>query len=90
MFDRGPITLEGGRATIGVFGCGADVIYPREHATLAERICERGAIVSEFPPGTRPLQYHFPKRNRIISGLSLAVFVVESDEGSGSDTSADV
>lgn len=76
--------LDGGGITIAVFGCGADVIYPREHASLAERICERGAIVSEFPPGTPPLKGHFPQRNRIISGLSLGVVVVEAAERSGS------
>jgi DNA processing protein len=76
--------LEGGGVTIAVFGCGVDVIYPPEHRELAQRICERGALVSEFPPGTPPLKGHFPQRNRIISGLSLAVVVVEAAEGSGS------
>jgi DNA processing protein len=76
--------LEGGGVTVAVFGCGADVIYPREHGPLADSICERGALVTEFPPGTRPLKGHFPQRNRIISGMSLAVVVVEAAEGSGS------
>jgi DNA processing protein len=76
--------LEGGGATIAVFGCGVDVIYPREHAALAEQICEQGALVSELPPGTLPLKYHFPDRNRIISGLSLAVVIVEAADKSGS------
>ena len=76
--------LDGGGITIAVFGCGSDVIYPREHAPLAERICERGAIVTEFPPGTPPLKGHFPQRNRIISGLSLGVVIVEAAERSGS------
>ena len=81
--------LEVGGITIAVFGCGVDVIYPREHRGLAERILERGALVSEFPPGMPPLKCNFPKRNRIISGLSLAVVIVEAAEGSGSLITAD-
>jgi DNA processing protein len=81
--------LEAGGITIAVFGCGVDVIYPREHRGLAERIVERGALVSEFRPGTPPLKGHFPQRNRIISGLSLAVVIVEAAEGSGSLITAD-
>jgi DNA processing protein len=81
--------LEGGGVTIAVFGCGVDVIYPREHRGLAERIVERGALVSEFRPGSPPLKGHFPQRNRIISGLSLAIVIVEAAEGSGSLITAD-
>jgi DNA processing protein len=76
--------LEGGGVTIAVFGCGVDVIYPREHRALAERILEHGALVSEVEPGTPPWKSNFPRRNRIISGLSLAVVVVEAAEQSGS------
>lgn len=76
--------LDGGGATVAVLGCGADVVYPAEHFRLAERIAESGAIVSELAPGARPLQHHFPLRNRIISGLSRAVVVIEASEKSGS------
>ena len=76
--------LEGGGATVAVFGCGVDIVYPREHRQLAHEICARGALVSEFPPRTPPLKGHFPQRNRIISGLSLAVVIVEAAERSGS------
>jgi DNA processing protein len=76
--------LEGGGATIAVLGCGIDVVYPREHAALAGEIRGRGALISEFPPGTPPRKGHFPQRNRIISGLSLAVVVVEAAAESGS------
>ncbi len=75
--------LEGG-GTVAVLGCGPDAIYPREHDGLAGRILGRGAIVSELPPGTPPLGHHFPLRNRIISGLSLGVVVVEAPLKSGS------
>lgn len=76
--------LDGDGITIAVLGCGVDVVYPREHAALAARICERGALISEFPQGTPPYKGNFPQRNRIISGLSLAVVIVEAAERSGS------
>lgn len=79
---RGVLTAGG--CTIGVQGCGPDRIYPAEHKALAEEMLARGAIVSEFPPGVPPLPHHFPLRNRIISGLSAAVVVVEAPEKSGS------
>jgi DNA processing protein len=72
----------GGR-TIGVLGCGPDRIYPAEHEGLARQMERAGAVVSELPPGVPPLPYHFPLRNRIISGLSLAIVVVEAAEKSG-------
>jgi DNA processing protein len=75
--------LDADGVTIAVFGCGVDVIYPPEHAQLASRICERGALVSQFPPGAVSLPAYFPQRNRIISGLSLAVVIVEAAEKSG-------
>ena len=84
---RGALEADG--VTVAVFGCGLDVIYPAEHRELAERILERGAHVSEFSPGMPPLKPNFPQRNRIISGLSLAVVIVEAAEGSGSLITAD-
>ena len=76
-------TLKSGGRTIGVLGSGVDKIYPPEHRALAERMIERGAIVSDYAPGTAPDASNFPPRNRIISGLSLAVVVVEAGETSG-------
>jgi DNA processing protein len=76
--------LGGGGATVGVLGSGVDVIYPREHAALAREIVHRGALVSELAPGTPPQPLFFPRRNRIISGLSRAVVVIEAGEKSGS------
>lgn len=75
--------LETGR-TVAVLGSGVDCIYPAEHRGLADRIAEAGALASEYPPGTPPLQFHFPMRNRLISGLARAVVVIEAAEGSGS------
>ncbi len=74
--------LASGR-TVAVLGCGVDVVYPAEHDALAARVAETGASVAEFPPGTSPRAHHFPLRNRIISGLSLATVVVEAAERSG-------
>ena len=71
-------------ATIAVMGTGADIIYPAANRQLAERILENGALVTEFPLGTQPLPAHFPQRNRIISGLSSGVLVVEATTRSGS------
>lgn len=76
--------LAGGGRTVAVLGSGADVIYPAEHRRLAEEIESGGTIVTEFPPGTPPEPWHFPRRNRIISGLSRAVVVVEAGDKSGS------
>lgn len=75
--------LQAGGGTIAVLGCGVDVTYPRENSSLLQKIKEHGLIISEYPPGTAPLQYNFPIRNRIISGISQAVFVVEAQAKSG-------
>ncbi|HEU0294296.1 MAG TPA: DNA-processing protein DprA [Anaerolineales bacterium] len=75
--------LKAGGRTIAVLGSGVDKIYPPEHRTLAEQMMERGAILSDYAPGTQPEASNFPPRNRIISGLSLAVVVVEAGETSG-------
>ena len=79
---RGALAANG--RTIAVLGSGVDVIYPPEHGPLARDIAASGAVVSELVPGTRPLPGFFPQRNRIISGLSRAVVVIEAGEKSGS------
>lgn len=80
---HGGVLAVGGR-TIAVLGSGVDVVYPPEHAGLAGEIARRGLLVSELPPGTTPRRSYFPLRNRLISGLSRAVVVVEASERSGS------
>ena len=71
--------LAAGGATVAVLGCGPDVVYPPEHRELAASLCREGALVSELGPGAPPLPEHFPLRNRLISGISLAVVVVEAN-----------
>jgi len=76
--------LDVGKKTIAVLGNGLDIIYPARHKQLVERIVEQGALISEFPIGVKPLAKNFPRRNRIISGLSTGVLVVEAAQQSGS------
>ncbi|SDW51920.1 DNA processing protein [Marininema mesophilum] len=81
--------LNDGGKTIAVLGCGVDVIYPKHHRLLYERIVKEGLVLSEMPPGTKPHPGLFPQRNRIISGLSHGVLLIEAAERSGSLITAD-
>jgi DNA processing protein len=81
--------LETGK-TIGVLGCGVDVVYPKPHRDLYGEIVKKGVLISEYPFGTRPDAFRFPARNRIISGLSLGVVVVEAASKSGSLITAEL
>ena len=76
--------VEIGARTVAVLGCAVDVVYPSENAELFQRIVEnKGTLISEFPMGTKPLRQNFPRRNRIVSGLSLGVVVVQAPKRSG-------
>ena len=78
--------LEAGAHTVAVLGCGTDICYPSENKPLMDQILETGCIISEFEPGTAPQRHHFPMRNRIISGMSHALVVVEAGEHSGTES----
>ena len=81
--------LDGEGRTVAVLGSGTDVVYPPEHEDLAWRVAASGALVSELIPGTAPVGWHFPRRNRIIAGMAGGVVVVEASEHSGSLITAD-
>ena len=76
--------IDTGESTYSILGCGIDICYPRQNIEIYSRIMEKGAVISEYPPGTPPAAWQFPLRNRIISGLSDIVIVVEAKEKSGS------
>ncbi len=78
---------EGGR-TIGILGNGLDIYYPKKNQSLYKDIWNNGSILTEFPPGTPPMPYNFPQRNRIITGLSLGLIVIEAKERSGTSITA--
>ena len=75
--------LEAGFSVIGVLGCGVDVVYPKSNRKLFAAVSQEGCLISEYPPGVEALGWHFPARNRIISGISSGVLVVEAPEKSG-------
>lgn len=75
--------LSGDGTVVGILGCGVDIVYPRSNRGLFADTERRGCLLSEFPPGTEPFKWNFPKRNRIISGLSCGVLIVEAPEKSG-------
>jgi DNA processing protein len=75
--------LEAGGRTLAIYACGLDTVYPAENASLAKSIIDQGALISEYPLGAKPRPDNFPRRNRIMSGMSLGVLVIEADEASG-------
>jgi len=75
--------LEQGNATVAVMGCGLDIVYPARHQTLFNSIRDNGLLLSEYPLGYQPSKYSFPERNRVVSGLSLGVVIIEAAEKSG-------
>ena len=82
--------VNAGGITVAVLGCGVDICYPAEHRALMDRIMETGLVLSEYPPGTLPARYHFPKRNRLIAALSDKLMVISAGRGSGAMITADV
>lgn len=82
--------LAGGGKTFAVLGCGVDICYPASSRKTYEKMKRQGGVLSEFPPGTPPLAFHFPQRNRLISGLADGVLIIEAKEKSGSLITADL
>ncbi len=82
--------LRAGGHTVAVLGCGVDRVYPPGHEGLLQEVAKQGCLLSEFPPGTGPLPWHFPYRNRIIAGLSHVVVVVEASQRSGALITAEI
>jgi len=76
-------SLDAGGIVVGVIGSGPDVVYPAQNKRLFEEVAASGAVISEYPPGTEPSSWHFPARNRILSGLSVGVVILEAPEKSG-------
>lgn len=76
--------VAGGEKTFGVLGCGVNICYPKEHFSLYQKIITNGGVISEFAPGCPPKPFHFPMRNRLISGLADLIIVIEAKENSGS------
>lgn len=81
--------LKAGKPTVAVLGTGVDVVYPKKNQELYDYICTYGAVLSEYPPGTKATHYSFPQRNRIISAITMGTLVVEGDLDSGSLLTAD-
>lgn len=81
--------LDAGYPVVGVLGCGVDVVYPRSNRAMFEKVLEKGCLISEYAPGEQPEPWHFPVRNRIISGVSNGVLVVEAPKKSGALITAD-